>query len=142
MGHLLKLFSASRREKQFLLEAFTLLLLSQVALKTITFRHIYSFLTSRWNDDVPNTLNALDDVRFVEASVSRAARRLPWTSSCLSRSITVFVMLRRRGESAVIFTGVKLEGSSLLAHAWVHAGSEARDANPKNMGFTALMRIG
>jgi Transglutaminase-like superfamily len=142
MGYLSKFWSLTRREKQLFCEAFSLLLLSHLSVKMIAFRHIYSFLGAHWNDHPTGTLERADDIRLVNLSLSRAASPLPWKSLCLSRSIAAFIMLRRRGVPAVIFAGVKFEDSSLLAHAWVHAGRGVPDRKPEKAAFTALMTIG
>ena len=124
MGRLLKFWSLTRREKQFFCEAGILLLLSNLCVKTIAFRHIDSFLRARWNDCTRGAFDRADDIKLVNLSLSRAANLLPWKSLCLSRSIAAFIMLRRRGIPAVMFAGVKFsEDSSLLAHAWVDTGS-------------------
>src|SRR5712672_3441006 len=121
MGRLLKFWSLTRREKLFFCEAGILLLLSNLCVKTMAFRHIEGFLRARWNDGTRGGCNCADDIELVTLSLSRAANPLPWKSLCLSRSIAAFIMLRRRGIPAVMFAGVKsIKDSSLLAHAWVH----------------------
>ena len=142
MGHLSKFWSLARREKQLICEAFTLLLLSQLSVKIIPFRHIYSFLNAQRDSHPPGTLAHDSDIGLVYLSLSRAANRLPWKSSCLSQSIVAFIMLRRRGVPAVMVAGVKFEDASFLAHAWIHNGNEMTDGKSENATYTALMRIG
>ena len=143
MDGLLKFWYLPRREKQFFCEAATLLLLSNLCVKTIAFRYIDSFLRGRWNDGAPDVLGHADDIKLVALSLSRAARLFPWKSLCLSRSIAAFVMLRRRGIPAVMLAGVKFsEHSSLIAHAWVHTGHEISDSKSENSEFIAVVRIG
>ncbi len=143
MGRLLKFWSLPGREKYCFCEAGILLLLSNLSIKTIPFRQIHRFLHANWNPRTPVVLESAENVELVMLSLSRAANLLPWRSQCLSRSIAAFVMLRRRGISAVMFVGVKsLEDSSLLAHAWVHTGLEVSDENSENSTFTALVSVG
>jgi hypothetical protein len=143
MGRLLKFWSLSRREKQLFCEAGMLLLLSNVSVNAIPFRHIESFLRARWNDGTQGAIIDVDDIKLVKLSLSRMASLLPWKSLCLSRSIAEFIMLRRRGIPAVMYVGVKFsENSSLLAHAWVHTGQDATKGNLENSGFTPLVMIG
>ena len=142
MDRLLKFWSLPRREKQFLCEAGTLLLLSNLSIKAIAFRHIDNFLHTRWKD-APRDSDHADDIKLVKLSVSRAANLLPSKSLCLSRSIAEFIMLRRRGIPAVMYAGVKFsENSSLSAHAWVHSGREAANGNSENCAYTSLVTIG
>jgi hypothetical protein len=143
MGRLLKFWSLTRREKKFFFEAGILLLLSNLCVKTIAFRHIEGFLRARWNDGTGGGCNCADDIELVTLSLSRAANPLPWKSLCLSRSIAAFIMLRRRGIPAVMFAGVKsIKDSSLLAHAWVHTARGVIGGNSENAAFTPLLRIG
>jgi hypothetical protein len=141
MGRLVKFWSLPRREKQFFVEAGTLLLLSKLCVKTIAFRYIDSFLRGRWKNG--NDLNRADDIKLITLSLSRAASLLPGKAPCLSRSIAAFIMLRRRGIPAVIVVGVKFaEYTSLIAHAWVHTGHDATNAKSENSAFATVVRIG
>jgi hypothetical protein len=142
MGRLAKFWSLSRREKNFLCESTILLLLSNMCIKAIAFRHIHGYLRTHWNDRRPG-LNNEQDIRLVQSSISRAASILPWRSLCLSRSIAEFVMLRRRGVQVVLLAGVKFSGdSSLDAHAWVDTSLAVNDKRTANSGFTTVIRIG
>jgi hypothetical protein len=142
MEKLVKLWSLSWREKQACFEASFLLLTTYLAVQTISFRHIYNFLKNFSTDHAHDKLNYDEDVRLVNMALSRVANRLPWKSLCLIRSITAFIMLRRRGIPAVVFTGVKSDRTSLSAHAWVRVGHDMRDEGPESATFTVVMRIG
>jgi hypothetical protein len=140
----------NRREKLFFLEACILLLLSNVSVKMVAFRHIERYLQARCNDQSPDTFarsrKITNDIELVERSVRRAAKLVPLNNLCLSRSIAKLVMLRRRGIPAVLFAGVKSrKDSSLFAHAWVNAGdrgTEVTSDRADNAEFTVLLRIG
>src|SRR5215831_11725359 len=129
MQRLRVFWSLPRSEKKLFFEAVVTLLLSNLSVKLIAFRHIASFLRARWNDSaVPQ---GYEDAKIIHISLARAAKILPWESLCLSRSITEYIMLRRRGIPAVLYAGVKfLEDSSLSAHAWVRTGRT--DGNVEN----------
>jgi Transglutaminase-like superfamily len=150
MGKFRKFWSLIGREKLFLFEACILLLLSNLSVKTLAFRHIESYLRVQWNDrsrDVDRPDDIKSDIKLVNLSLLRAANVLPWKSLCLSRSIAGLIMLRRRGIPAVLLSGVKsLEDSSLHAHAWVRTGNGVMDWNldgdSDNSEFTVLVRIG
>jgi hypothetical protein len=142
MNRLHSFWSLTRREKEFLCEAIILLLLSNVCLKAIAFRHIERFLRIRWNDDIQTGIDREQESRLVQHAISRAANILPW-SRCLSRSIAQFIMLRRRGIRGVLLAGVRFSGHSTLdAHAWVATGLAANDEGAENSGFTTVIRIG
>ena len=143
MGRLLRFWSVPRREKQLFCEAAILLLLSHLSVKTIAFRHIDSFLRARWNNYTGDALNAAEDIKLTNLSLSRVVYLLPWKSLCLSRSMAAFIMLRRRGIPAVMVAGVKFsKDSSLHAHAWIDTGHVEPSANSENSAFTAVVRIG
>jgi hypothetical protein len=143
MGRLVKFWSLTRREKEFLCEAGILLLVSNACVKAIAFRHIDRFLRTRWNDGIEGGIDHEQEVRLVQRSISRAANVLPWKSLCLSRSVAEFIMLRRRGIPAVMFAGVRFSGqSSLDAHAWVDTGLGVNDKSSENSGFATVIRIG
>ena len=143
MGRLAKFWSLTRREKEFLCEASILLSLSNICVKAIAFRHIDRFLRTGWRDGTQATIDRQQEIGLVQRSISRAANAVPWESRCLSRSITEFIMLRRRGVPAIIFAGVRFSGdSSLNAHAWVDTGLGAKDKSSQNSGFATVLRIG
>ena len=53
------------------------------------------------------------------ALVNIAARNVPWPATCLTRSLVLARMLRRRGAAARLRIGARLENGALDAHAWV-----------------------
>jgi Transglutaminase-like superfamily len=142
MGQLCKFWSINKEEKRLFFEAFILLLLVQLSVKTVAFKHIYSLLRDRWSVDIRGASYRPDSVALVKLALSRAGSLLPWQSACLSRSIAAFIMLRRRGIPAVIFAGVRSEDTLLYAHAWVHAGPGVVDTGPGGDPYTAVIRIG
>jgi hypothetical protein len=142
MNRLHKFWSLTRREKQFCCEAAMLLLLSNLCVWTIAFKHIYRFLNAYGNGCARDAFDRAESVKLIQLSVSRSATLLPWKSLCLSRSITAFIMLRRRGIPAVLFVGARLEDYSLRAHAWVCTDATEADWESGNSVFTALVRIG
>ena len=148
MGLVRRFWHLPRREKLFFLESCILLLVANVSVKIIAFRHINRFLR-RWSDRMQRAVPSNDmrsDIELIDLSLSRAANVLPGRNLCLSRSITKLIMLHRRSIPAVLFAGVKcLEDSSLTAHAWVRAGDcvTSRNLDPsENPEFTVLVRVG
>jgi hypothetical protein len=63
------------------------------------------------------------DGRRAARLVNAAARYSPFPATCLTRSIVLARLLRRRGAAAEIRIGVLRDGSS-LAHAWVEVDGE------------------
>jgi Transglutaminase-like superfamily len=148
MDRFFRFWYLTRCEKLFFFEAYFLLLISSISVKTVAFRYINSYL-HRWNGRgrkaVEPSDNVKNEIKLINDSLSRAANALPWNSLCLSQSIAKLVMLRRRGIPAILFAGVRsLEDTSLCAHAWIHAGDSVFDENNRNetAEFTVLVRIG
>jgi Transglutaminase-like superfamily len=61
----------------------------------------------------------LGEAGAIGSLVNIAARHAPWPATCLTRSLVLVRMLRRRGAAARLCIGVRLEGGALDAHAWV-----------------------
>jgi hypothetical protein len=147
MSRLIKFWSLSRREKRLLLEATICLLISNLTVKIIAFRHIESFLRAYyWRPHYDKRADAPVDqsseISLINLSLSRAANQFPWQSLCLSRSIAAFIMFGRREIPVLMFVGVKfVENTSLRAHAWVHVGSLGSDESSENSTFTPLVTI-
>ena len=142
MDRLYKFWSLTRRERQFCFEAAILLLLSNLCVRTIAFRHICRFLNAYRNGRVRGVCDPDDDIKLVKLSLSRSANLFPWQSLCLSQSIAAFIMLRRRGIPAVIFVGARFEDSSLLAHAWIRTNRGETDWESENSAYAELVMIG
>jgi hypothetical protein len=59
----------------------------------------------------------------VRRAILRAARRLPWQSSCLVSALAAWMMLRRRRLPSLLHLGVRsADATALSAHAWLKCG--------------------
>lgn len=67
---------------------------------------------------------AAADARHLARLVDAAARRLPGHPACLTRSVTLWYLLRRRALPAALRLGVRKAEGRLEAHAWVELGGE------------------
>lgn len=147
MGRFHKFWMLPRRDKLCLWEACILLLLANLSVKLFAFRRIERHLRAHCKNDrlLKSSASAYDKdgIKLVDLSVARAALVLPFKFLCLSRSIATFIMLRRRGFPAVLFTGVRVcADSSLIAHAWVEPDCGMMERDSENFAFTTLVRIG
>ena len=69
-----------------------------------------------------------NDILALAEAVNIAARHTPFRITCLSRSLLLCWLLRRRGVSSELRIGVNLSSGSLKAHAWVeYAGQPVND---------------
>ena len=139
-----KFWSLSARDQLLLCEAAILLLVLQFCIRFVSFERIHALLNRRFGNVGTKECPSFPQVRHhVERAVWRAARSLPWQSSCLIASIAEFVMLRRRGIPAILVAGVKiLSDSSLWAHAWVCPGAQDVGQASISRDFVVVLRIG
>jgi hypothetical protein len=100
--------------------------------------------TRRWLDRVPSpgpaaTGDTLTTARMVGRAVAAVGRRHPVPSTCLSRSLVVWVLLRRRGIDSDIRLGVRKQDGTVAGHAWVeHLGQPINDADDVNDRYASL----
>jgi hypothetical protein len=130
------------QERRLFFEAITLIIFSTLCLKVIPFKRIYLYLDNRFGNIKIDFHDPNDgETAIVSRAISRGASVLPWKTLCLSKSISEFIMLRRRKTPATLCTGVKvLANSSLGAHAWVDtSGTKQTNANPD---FVVVLKIG
>lgn len=80
-------------------------------------------------------------VRAVTVALVRAARRLPWSSTCLVRALAGRSMLRRRGISSVLHLGVSTRNGRLTAHAWLTVGNATVIGGNEAPDFVPLARL-
>ena len=64
----------------------------------------------------------LVDIRALGDAVNIAARHTPFPAACLTRSLLLGWLLRRRGVSSELRIGVRMIERTLDAHAWVECG--------------------
>jgi hypothetical protein len=69
------------------------------------------------------------EIQAVSDLVNLAARRSPLPATCLTRSLLLAWLLRRRGVRAELRIGVRIANNGLEAHAWVEF--EGRPINDK-----------
>ena len=68
------------------------------------------------------------EVLALAEAVNIAARHTPFHATCLTRSLLLCWLLRRRGVSSELRIGVNLSAGTLQAHAWVEcAGHPVND---------------
>ena len=89
--------------------------------------------------------SAKDDLRRVAETIAGAvqavARRHPFPSSCLSRSLVVWSLLRRRGVDSHLRIGVRKQEGRFQAHAWVeHRGRPLGNDTICRIQYAALDR--
>ena len=93
-----------------------------VALRWLSLRAVLA-LCDRWP--------ALDAPRHSPHALALRVRRWlahgrgPWASTCLTRSLVLYTMLRQHGHRPRLTVGVAGPEASFTAHAWVSIGDTA-----------------
>jgi hypothetical protein len=71
-----------------------------------------------------------EEVQRLASLMNAAARYLPLPATCLTRSIALVILLKKRGIKSQLRIGVRKAGASLDAHAWVeYAGIPVNDTS-------------
>jgi len=80
-------------------------------------------------------------LRTCIVSINRTKRYSPFPGNCLSQSLALARLLRRRGVTPTLRLGVRLAGPTFDAHAWVeHNGRVLNDTQDVHTRFTPLVR--
>ena len=89
----------------------------------------------------PRTEAPVATARAIATSrvVAIGAGRIPFPSTCLSRSLTLWLLLRIQRIDSEVWLGVRREGSALDAHAWVtHLGLPLNDSSDVHHRFATV----
>ena len=113
-----KVRALSWSERRVLVAAAAWLPLFWLALRLFGLRRIQAWLQRDKVAAIPSSL-ALDEVARIGTLVNRAALHAPFPATCLTRSLLLRWMLRRRGVASRLRIGVRLNAGALDAHAWV-----------------------
>ena len=119
-------FSAlSPAQRRALVVAWALLPLCWLGLRFMGLARLQAWLQRRPLAARPRTPGALADpadLRALGEAVNIAARHTPFPATCLTRSLLLGWLLRRRGVASDLRIGVRLTQGVLDAHAWVECG--------------------
>ena len=107
----------SWQDWRLLLEAGRLAVFTEVALCVVPFDKLLTWLAA---PDVMVPIAAASSHSACEQAVDRAYRLLfPLHRTCLTESLVLLRMLRRRGVNVRLCLGVRKNGDRLAAHAWI-----------------------
>lgn len=107
----------------------TLLVRLRQAARGLTLRALLPLLVKR--QALPDLLRSLDrpaaatgdDPRWLAAQLFRPLRL--WPTTCLYRALGSYALLRAAGQEVRFVIGVRKEGETLLAHAWLERDGRA-----------------
>ena len=121
-------------DRRTFLTAMALLPLFRVALHLLGLQRLQARLhrTPRPRSSTP----AHDDLMRIGTLVNAASHRVLGPDNCLTRSLYLWWLLRRKGVYCQLRIGVRLAEGSLLAHAWVErAGIPVNDRHDVGAAF-------
>ena len=117
-----KAWTMSWQDRRLLLEAGSLAVLMEIALRVLPFNKLLARLDAV--DAPPDKIAAASSRQACERAVDFAYRALPLTRTCLKESLVLLRMLRGRGVTSRLCLGVRKSGGRFAAHAWVeHDGT-------------------
>jgi hypothetical protein len=131
-------------ERLLLLQAVALLPTTALALRLAGFRRCQAALArvaplTAGRDAADG--RAINEGRRVARMVDTAARHGPCRAACLTRSLLLWALLRRRGIDGDLRIGVRKEAGRFQAHAWVELrGTVLNDGRDVHERFRAFGR--
>lgn len=126
-------------EKKVLLGSMLLLPIFRLGLRAFGFARFQAWL-DRSSHAAPFPVHVEPgELTAIGRLVNIAARHTPGTITCLTRSLFLRWLLRRRGIASELRIGVHLAQGKLDAHAWVeYAGKPINDAQDVAERFAAF----
>ena len=129
-------------ERWLLIEALALLPLLSLGMRLLGLRRLHGTLAGLAPAPGPAAAGGsagLSQARAVATLVQRAARHSPLGSTCLTRSLVLWWLLRRRGIAGEVCMGVAKEAAQFQAHAWVeYQGTVLNDDDQVRQRFAVL----
>ena len=113
----------STPDRWVLLQSMLLLPVVWVGLRVMPLRRLLRLLGGH-RETTPDMLHDVSRAHACARLVNAAARYGPFPSTCLSRSIVLWRLLRRRGINAEIRIGLVREQRPITAHSWVEVGGQ------------------
>lgn len=128
--------------------ALNLLMLPVIALllKAVGFRRLQRVLV--WLSPAKSaSVESINEPRRVAEIVDSAARNGLFGANCLTRSLTLWWLLRRQGIASELRFGVRKVDGEFQAHAWLeHCGQVLNDAEDVAVSYSPfedpLLRFG
>lgn len=137
-----RFLAMSRPDRWLLAQAIVVLPMMRMALRLMGFKRTH--LTLRRLRPIRGkeegaTRRSMEEAARAAQLVYAAARHGLLDRNCLTQSLTLWWLLRRRGIESEICIGVRKVGDGLEAHAWVeHSGNVLGDHQDVGRHFTPL----
>lgn len=139
---LTKLRDLSRSDCVYLIAASTILPLVRLSIRIWGLKHVYHYLKHRIppTSILPQFL-LTNDVQHIAYLVNAVARQWPFRAPCLTRSLTLWWLLKQQGINSELCIGVRNKGNKFEAHAWLERdGIVLNDSIEHIQKFSAFKR--
>lgn len=112
-------FDLPRDERRAVITMVWLVPALHVAVRVWDYRRTRAWLDRRADHRSRQLLQPEGRVEAYRLATTRVTRYSRLPGNCLSRSLALLWLLRRRGHNAQLHLGVSLAGGDFAAHAWV-----------------------
>ena len=138
IAHRLRQFNAlAPEDRRIVMVAVALLPAFRLALGLLGLQRLQARLHRQSLPSTPHP--ALDELKRTGALVNATSHRVLGPDNCLTRSLYLWWLLRRRGVRCELRIGVRMIDGALAAHAWVeHAGVPVNDRDDVGERFGAF----
>jgi hypothetical protein len=124
-------------------QAWVLLLIVQIGLRTLSFSRLRRFLGLEHAKPLESETDDSATADRIRRLVSMAARNHVVSMTCLPRALALEWLLRRRGISAELRIGVQRGDDGVVAHAWVECqGRAVGEPGDVEERYSPLLRVG
>jgi hypothetical protein len=138
MNKLRRFFRLSQHERSLLLIALGGLPLVTAGVYVFGYKRMGTLLAGPETRSMRASVSRRDEAVRIAAAVRRAARYGLLRGTCLSRSLLLLSMLKRRGIAAEIRFGVRPGNTAMEAHAWVEQDGHSLDDGFEEHAFADL----
>ena len=129
-ARLIQFNNLTAMQKRTLLAAWIWLPFFWLGLRVLGLPRLQALLESRPLAAQPESVLILSEIQALGEAVNIAARHSPFPATCLTRSLMLSWLLRRRGVESHLRIGVRLTQGALDAHAWVECEGVPVNDNP------------
>ena len=134
---LLQLYNLNAMQKRMLLAAWLWLPLFWLGLRVLGLPRFQAWLLKAPAQSIFSL--TLPAIKALGEAVNIAARHTPFPATCLTRSLLLGWLLRRRNVASKLRIGVRLTQGMLDAHAWVECeGVPVNDSPDVNEHFASF----
>ena len=123
--------------RQFIITG--LLVVTQLMIWLVPFSELVKLmgLSDRASSEQVNQLT-MEKAGYIGRAVSYAAHRLPIKCRCLTQALTAIMLLNRLQISSTLCLGLRKDGRSMEAHAWLMVGQTCILGQEESAGFNQI----